>query len=391
MGAVTDVRSTLGATFIGCIIAVAFGGIVAVQTFVYYRLYPEDQMRIKLMVFLVWLLDAIHTILMSQATWNYLILNFGDVSATDVIPRTLATTVAFTVRSSHIFDTTVTPIDLGFIHFDRGDRPSLHSSCTCKFKSAAAFHSTPDSTISYAPQILLAPGPAPIQFKSFTQFLDDAGISRTGFGSMDHVIDLIMLYTFNNGALTCLTAIVCMICVSIYALLPSHRIQLSPTRPSAHAQFVTMPRNHIWLGLYFAISKPSIHVARSAGAHNTQTAPGTTRFPSSSPVLSPAPAAVAVCAAHSEAIATPTVSDGSPIDDDLVTTKLKTDIGRHLNPHPRTEQVHISVEQTVQYDDDNLDRESAGDGGDGGGRRGDVVVAEGQLSPFERVSRFNSS
>ncbi|THH08524.1 hypothetical protein EW146_g8962 [Bondarzewia mesenterica] len=344
---------------------------MAAQTFLYYRLYPEDQMRIKLIVFLVWLLDAIHTVLMSQSTWNYLILNFGDVSAADVIPRTLAHGI---------------PIDLGFIHFDRDDRPSSHSSCTCKQKLATPFRSTPDSTVSFAPQILLAPGPAPIQIRSFTQFLDEASISRTGFGSMDHVIDLIMLYTFNNGALTCLTTVVCMICVSTYVLLPSHLIQLSPTRASTHPQFLTMPRNHIWLGLYFAISKlyansllATLNSRRSLRGRS-QHSEGVGDHPL--PVLFPSSFSrgggvrSALGNHHHVDIGSrfrPTVSEGSPIDDD----------------DPVTTKVHISVEKTVQYDeDDNLDRESAG--GDGG-RRGDIVVDERQPSPPERGSRFSSS
>jgi len=56
-------------------------------------------------------------------------------------------------------------------------------------------------------------------------------MSRTSFGTMDHTIDTIMLYTFNNGALTCVTTVVSMIC------------------------WLTMPENLVFLGLHFTISK----------------------------------------------------------------------------------------------------------------------------------------
>jgi len=55
--------------------------------------------------------------------------------------------------------------------------------------------------------------------------------SRRGFGTMDDVIDSIIIYTINNGTLTCISTIVSLIC------------------------WLTMPHNLIFMALHFAIAK----------------------------------------------------------------------------------------------------------------------------------------
>ncbi|KDQ51152.1 hypothetical protein JAAARDRAFT_140685, partial [Jaapia argillacea MUCL 33604] len=55
--------------------------------------------------------------------------------------------------------------------------------------------------------------------------------SRTGHSNMDYVIDKIMVYTINNGSLTCMCTIISLIC------------------------WVTMSHNLVFLGIHFAISK----------------------------------------------------------------------------------------------------------------------------------------
>lgn len=55
--------------------------------------------------------------------------------------------------------------------------------------------------------------------------------SRSGIPSMNHVIDEIMLYTINNGILTCLCTVVSLTC------------------------WIRMPHNLVFLGIHFAICK----------------------------------------------------------------------------------------------------------------------------------------
>jgi len=55
--------------------------------------------------------------------------------------------------------------------------------------------------------------------------------NRSSSSSMDHVINLLILYTFENGALTCAATVISMIC------------------------WLIMPSNRIFMGLHFVISK----------------------------------------------------------------------------------------------------------------------------------------
>ncbi|KAH9029146.1 hypothetical protein EDB85DRAFT_1892155 [Lactarius pseudohatsudake] len=242
-----------------------------VQTFLYFRLYPKDQARIKFMppslrcvfpaghrhlvrtVLLLGarliaatdgsdsLLDVTHAALMCAATWNYLVLNFGNEEIADRIPITIGLTVALTATITFL-------VQLVF-RLSRGNwfitAPLVTLSCV---RLGAALVSTTKMKMN---------APLRGKLRSYHLFVEnfgyvftlglstactvDIGItvaicyflqtSRTGFGEMDHIIDTIMLYTFNTGALTCVTTVVSLIC------------------------WLTMPRNLIFLGLHFAISK----------------------------------------------------------------------------------------------------------------------------------------
>ncbi|KAH8984343.1 hypothetical protein EDB92DRAFT_1493914 [Lactarius akahatsu] len=82
--AVADIRSTYGCTFIGLIISVMLFGITALQTWIYYWQYGKrDQKALKLFIAVIFLLDALHTILCIYSVYWYLVLNFGNVEILD--------------------------------------------------------------------------------------------------------------------------------------------------------------------------------------------------------------------------------------------------------------------------------------------------------------------
>lgn len=239
MSGSAHIKTTLGSILLGCMISTVLSGMTAVQTFLYYRLYPKDPFRMKLLVIIVWLLDWSHAACICAATWDYFILNFGNDAITDVIPISIALTVAFTATITFI---------------------------THLFFSHRVFRLSRNNYYITAPLVVLAfvrLGAALVstiemgRLKSFHAFVHDYGyvftlglssastldvlittamwyflqMSRTGFREMDHVIDKIMLYTLNNGALTCLTTVMSLIF------------------------WLTMPGNLVFLGLHFAISK----------------------------------------------------------------------------------------------------------------------------------------
>jgi len=233
------VKTTLGAIFLGCVASAALSGMTIVQTFLYFRLYPKDPPRIKLMVIGILLLDCTHAAFMCASIWDYLILNFGNYDVMDRIPITLGLTVAFTATITFL-------AQLFFSHrVFRLSRKNWYITAPLVLLSCGRLVAALVSTIEMG------------RLKSFHLFVEyygyvftlglsmaatvDVGVtaamcyflhmSRTGFGTMDHVIDAIMLYSFNNGALTCITTVISLIC------------------------WLTMPSNLIFLGLHFMISK----------------------------------------------------------------------------------------------------------------------------------------
>ncbi|KAI9441006.1 hypothetical protein H4582DRAFT_1514181 [Lactarius indigo] len=239
MGELLHIKTTLGAILLGCMLSTALSGMTIVQTFLYFRLYPKDPARIKLMVIGILFLDLTHAALMCASTWDYLVLNFGNEAIADRIPITIGLTVAFTATITFL-------AQLFFSHrvfrLSRGNwyitTPLVMLSCarlgaalvsTTEMGKLRSFHLFVENfgyvfTLGLSMACTVDIGVT----ASMCYFLH---MSRTGFGEMDHIIDTIMLYTFNNGALTCVTTVVSMIC------------------------WLTMPRNLIFLGLHFAISK----------------------------------------------------------------------------------------------------------------------------------------
>jgi len=150
--------------------------------------------------------------------------------------------------------------------------------------------------------------------------------SRHGLGTLDKVIGSIIIYTVNNGALTCVSTIVAMIC------------------------FLTMPQNLIFMALHFAISKMYAN-SLLATLNTRQTLRGRTvqfketiRRPPGLPIMLPS--------AFSSTRA-PLVHDGAPDyaeADDVKASQFTYSPQDAESSSMRAMQLHITVEKTVQYD-----------------------------------------
>jgi len=75
---------TLGAMLIGVLFATFFQGVLSVQAYAYYENFPEDSWKLKSLVGGVWFADLLHLVLISQATYHYLVTNWGNVDALGV-------------------------------------------------------------------------------------------------------------------------------------------------------------------------------------------------------------------------------------------------------------------------------------------------------------------
>ncbi|KIK62276.1 hypothetical protein GYMLUDRAFT_42220 [Collybiopsis luxurians FD-317 M1] len=216
---IPDVPRTFGALLVGALFASFLSGGVTVQTLVYYKLYPGDDSNIKSLVFVIWLLDSCHTGLIWGSQWEYFIGLYGQETKIDYIPSTLALSIVFT----------------GVLTF------LVHS-----FFAQRIFRLSKRNWILVVPVVGIAAlrlisatatSGTMLHYRSFTQFRDhvrwlftlglalssvvDVMItlslfvllkrSKTEVGSLDGVIDSLILYTFETGSVTCAATIISMI------------------------------------------------------------------------------------------------------------------------------------------------------------------------------------
>ncbi|KAI0248843.1 hypothetical protein BJV78DRAFT_768053 [Lactifluus subvellereus] len=242
MPAIVDVKNTYGAILLGCFGAAILSGILSLQTCLYFRLYPKDRLPNKALVVVVWVLDATHTCLIFSSAWTYLIANFGEVEEHGVaayVPLPLALSIAATVvvtlithlyflrrllNLSHNNWFIVGPLLVlaiargasGLVATVELARLGSFIACLAKYKSVI----TLGPSIAAAVDIGITAG--------MCFYLQE---QRIGFGTMDEVIDTLIVYTINNGSLTCIYTIVVLIC------------------------WLILPHTLVFIGLHFALSK----------------------------------------------------------------------------------------------------------------------------------------
>ncbi|KAJ7360960.1 hypothetical protein DFH08DRAFT_361762 [Mycena albidolilacea] len=90
------IPQTLGAILIGGLFATFLGGIVNLQTILYYRTYKQDPLPVKFLILAVWVLDNLHTGFIWGGLWYFLVQNYGAHDKVDSIPWCIALTVIVT-------------------------------------------------------------------------------------------------------------------------------------------------------------------------------------------------------------------------------------------------------------------------------------------------------
>ncbi|KAF8148434.1 hypothetical protein B0H34DRAFT_802967 [Crassisporium funariophilum] len=84
-----DVHGTLGALSIGVLISVFIFGIATVQTYIYYSRFPQDQLKWKILVAVVWILELAHCISICHTLYTLTISNYGHPEALIKPPKSL--------------------------------------------------------------------------------------------------------------------------------------------------------------------------------------------------------------------------------------------------------------------------------------------------------------
>ncbi|KAA1465967.1 hypothetical protein DENSPDRAFT_4150 [Dentipellis sp. KUC8613] len=93
--AIPSLDATFGAMFIGVILAATLYGVTCLQTWSYFRDYPEDTWRIKTLVLAVFISDTVHQALITQSIYEYLVTHYFDPTYLGLINRTLLIEVLF--------------------------------------------------------------------------------------------------------------------------------------------------------------------------------------------------------------------------------------------------------------------------------------------------------
>ncbi|KAK0492940.1 hypothetical protein EDD18DRAFT_441936 [Armillaria luteobubalina] len=231
-----NVSNTYGAVTIGALSASLLSGAVAIQTILYYKLYPSDSIRVKILVFAIWLLDLSHTCFVWVSLWDMIISHYGRL---DIIPWSIAVTIVITAVLTFL------------VHCFFAYRIFMLSKrnwfLTCPILILAAFRLA-SACVTTSEMLRLKTYSS---FKAEFRWVFTLGLalssavdilitgslfgllrtSRSDAENLKAVIDSLILYTFETGSLTCAGTIIDMIC------------------------WITMSSNLIFMGLHFVIGK----------------------------------------------------------------------------------------------------------------------------------------
>ncbi|KAF8627260.1 hypothetical protein AX15_004452 [Amanita polypyramis BW_CC] len=73
--------TTIGAAFLGTVAAAVLHGCIGIQSYLYFKNYPQDRPFQKYAVAFLWIMDSLHMALTIVEMWHYLINSFGDYIA----------------------------------------------------------------------------------------------------------------------------------------------------------------------------------------------------------------------------------------------------------------------------------------------------------------------
>ncbi|KAJ4465455.1 hypothetical protein J3R30DRAFT_3613299 [Lentinula aciculospora] len=224
-----DIPKTFGALLIGAVFASFLSGGVTVQTLVYQKLYPTDASDIKTLVLAIWLLDTCHTALIWVSQWEYFIGFYGLEAKIDYIPTTLALSIMITgvltflvhsffahrifLLSKRKWSLVAPVIIIAILRLVSSTATTgtmLHYRSFIQFRQHVRWLFTLGLALSSAVDVLIT--------SSLFLLLRS---SKMEGGSLDGVIDSLILYTFETGSVTCAATIVSMIC---WIIIPTELI-----------------------------------------------------------------------------------------------------------------------------------------------------------------------
>ncbi|VDC05175.1 unnamed protein product [Peniophora sp. CBMAI 1063] len=234
-----SVYLTLGAALAGGMVAVGLSAMVGFQTFLYYLIFPQDTSAYKFLVAWIWLSDATHTVLVCTSVWLYTISNFNNPEiASHIFPPvainvTLTGFITLSVNAFYgyrihrlsknnwwitgpIIFLSIARVGMGLTTtvemIKEGSFPAFAAKFRILFTSGLILSAVTDVYVSIA------------RYWYLRNLKDGYVVTR-------EMVDTTVVFTINDGLLTCLVVIASIAC------------------------WLAMPHNFVYLGIYFTIAK----------------------------------------------------------------------------------------------------------------------------------------
>ncbi|KAF8232772.1 hypothetical protein L208DRAFT_1396836 [Tricholoma matsutake] len=238
----TYLPTTYGSILLGASFAYGLTGCLCLQCASYFKLYSEDRYMIKILVTVVLVLDLTHTSFICASLFHYFLTHFGDRDMIGQIPWSIAFTVVVTAIQTFIahcfFAHRILKASRGnwyitgpiiCLAFGRLLAASVSTAEMLRVHTYSAFIQKYPGWI-FTLGLSLSSGTEIIITGWQLYFLRNLR-GLTGSNLMIQAIDLLIRYTLETGALTCIATTVSLIC------------------------WLSMPKNLVFLGLHFIIAK----------------------------------------------------------------------------------------------------------------------------------------
>ncbi|KAH8104822.1 hypothetical protein BXZ70DRAFT_1005324 [Cristinia sonorae] len=232
-----DLGPVYGAALVGIVIEGTLFGVTLLQTYTYYKHYPEDSLTMKLLVGILTALDSLHLIFCIRSVYWYLVINFGrweildEVTWTSILQADVNGLIGIIVQ--YFFTRRLWKMSNNWF--------------------LAAILSSEDFTLAWVLAIFTAYAFKLGKFSSFGSLtwitctgLGSAAAAdviiaiamvyylsqkRTGIESTDSLVSTLMVYSVNTGLLTSILA------------------------TSSVILFLTMQTNQIWMVVFWIMGK----------------------------------------------------------------------------------------------------------------------------------------
>ncbi|KAG7090549.1 hypothetical protein E1B28_009658 [Marasmius oreades] len=238
----TTSGTTYGAVLIGSLCASLFSGMLSIQCFIYSRMYTRDSVGMKIYIALIWhgtppsllshlavdksrsnrFFDTLHNVAVWTSMWTWFVADFGTPERLDEIP----TGISLSVGATGI----LTVLVHGFYAY------RIYNLSSAKYRLVVTIPiiilALLRISFSFTTVHLMLKVPSLVNFKARYRWIFSLGLvfssvddilitvammvilqgTRSASLSLDAVINSLILYTLENGALTSAAAVTTMIC-----------------------------------------------------------------------------------------------------------------------------------------------------------------------------------